>query len=108
MNSTSNATMERNVRLLEQICLAKPRKKEGWSELCATLAQALVSAVESLDHKPAVNKWSAPKVNRVEVLAGLARSLIATQQAELLSRFVEHALATPKKYPLIEAHSSPR
>ena len=38
MKGTTNDMMERNVRLLEQICLAKPRKKEGWRELCATLA----------------------------------------------------------------------
>jgi 2OG-Fe(II) oxygenase superfamily len=103
IKDTSNATMERNVRLLEQICVARPRKKEGWSELCTTLAQELVSTVKSVDQKPVVNAWNEPKVNRVEVLAGLARSLIASQQPELLSEFVEHALNASKKYPLIDA-----
>ena len=104
MNSTTNATMERNVRLLEQIVLAKPRKKEGWNELRENLAQNLVSAVETVDLKPVVNAWNEPRVNRARVLAGLARSLIASQQPELLSRLVEHALKPSKKYPLIEAH----
>ena len=39
MASTNPETMERNVRLLEDICLAKPRKKEGWAELCTALAR---------------------------------------------------------------------
>ena len=38
------------------------------------------------------------------MLAGLARSLIATSQSDLMSRFIDHALAQPKKYPLTEAH----
>ena len=49
----------------------------------------------------------ASKVNRAEVLAGLARSLIATGQPELLQRVVVHALADPKKYPLESAHVRP-
>jgi hypothetical protein len=68
------------------------------------LAQELVSAVESADHKPAVNEWYAPRANRPEVLAGMVRSLVVTQQPELLLRFVEHALSASKKYPLIDAH----
>ena len=100
MKSTTNETMERNVRLLEHLCSAKPRKKVGWCELCALLAQELVLAVEEIDQKPSSTDWSSRQVNRAEVLAGLARSLIVTEQFELLSCVVTHALSSPKKYPL--------
>jgi hypothetical protein len=104
MKSTTTQTMERNVRLLEQIGTAKPREKKGWSDLCASLANELISAIEALDRKADPNDWYAREVNRAEVLAGLARALIASDQPELLSRVVDHALAAPKKYPLHTAH----
>ena len=43
-------------------------------------------------------------MKRADVLAGLARALLATEQCELLSRFVAHALASPTIYPLTAAH----
>ncbi len=109
MKGTNAETMQRNVRLLELIATAKPRKKEGWGELCAALARELISAIESLDRKrsPAGfsdEDWYPQKVDRAEVLAGLARSLIATGQSELMSRWLDHAFATPRKYPLTAAH----
>jgi hypothetical protein len=39
-------------------------------------------------------------VNRAEVLTGLTRALLATEQFDLLSRFMTHALADTKRYPL--------
>ncbi len=105
MKATTPGTMERNVRLLESICTARPRKKEGWSELCEALASELVSAIGSIDRAPpSSDDWRYRSVDRVEVLAGLARSLIATEQDRLLSRFIDHALALPQKYPLTDAH----
>ncbi len=108
MKETSARTMERNVRLLETIATARPRKKEGWADLCESLAQELVSAIEALDGKRSSGgygeDWYAREVDRAEILAGLARSLFATGQSKLMARFIEHALATPKKYPLTEAH----
>jgi hypothetical protein len=105
MESTNLETMERNVRLLESICLAKPgKKKEGWDELCTALAQALVSAVEAIDQKPLSTDWRTRKVERADVLAGLTRALIATEQFELLSQFVNHALDLPNRYSLKLAH----
>jgi hypothetical protein len=109
MKDTNTESMERNVRLLESVCTAKPRKKDGWADLAIVLAQELVSAIESLDGQRSPNSyvdedWYPRKLNRAEVLAGVARSLIATDQSDLMSRFIDHALATPKKYPLTEAH----
>jgi hypothetical protein len=104
MTSTTIETMERNIRLLERICLAKPRKKEGWVDLCTALARAAVTAVETIDRESPANDWRASVVKRAEVLAGLARALIATGQGELLSRVVDHALAEGRRYPLRETH----
>ena len=104
MESTSNNTMERNVRLLEHICSARPRKKAGWSELCTTLSQALVTAVERADRGRSQDDWRTRRVDRGEVLAGLARSLILAGEGDLLSRVVAHALSAPKTYPHQSAH----
>jgi hypothetical protein len=101
---TTAETLERNVRLLESICLARPRTKTGWGELCRALAQTLVTALEQIDQEAAVRDWRAGTVKRGEVLAGLARSLLASEQCELLGRVVDHALARPGKYPLRDAH----
>ncbi len=101
---TTGETLERNVRLLEHIGLAGARKDEAWAELCRALAGALVVALEAIDGQPAVHVWRARNANRADVLAGLARSLLASGQGELLSRVVAHALARPEKYPLSGAH----
>jgi hypothetical protein len=108
MRGTSVRTTDRNVRMLETIATARPRKKAGWADLCKALAQALIAAIEDLDRRQPPTgydpAWHPDRVDRAEVLAGMARSLIATGQTDLLSRFIDHALATPKKYPLAEAH----
>jgi hypothetical protein len=101
---TTEQTLERNVRLLEQVCAAKPRKKEGWNELCGVLAEELVLALEKVDGEKASYHWGARQAGRAEVLAGLARALIGTEQPALLSRVIAHALALPEKYPLTEVH----
>jgi hypothetical protein len=101
---TTAETIERNVRLLEQIASAKPRKKGGWVELCAALAEAALQALDVIDQENASFDYRARQVERAEVLAGLARSLLVTDQPELLSRVVAHTLARPEKYPLTSAH----
>src|SRR5205085_243776 len=50
--ASTNETIERNGRILEQICLSKPRKKKGWSELCEALAERTLSALEAIDQEP--------------------------------------------------------
>jgi hypothetical protein len=104
MEGTTTQTIERNVGLLEEICSAKPGKKEGWAELCALLAQEFIEAVVSLDQKSSPADWRARGVKRADLLAGLARALSLTQQCDLLSRVVAHALSMPTTYPLTQAH----
>jgi hypothetical protein len=103
VRATATHSIRRNVRLLEQFCLAKPRKKEDWAELCQTLAVPLVDALESLD-QAAKSDWQAREVNRAKVLTDLARALLASEQPDLLSRLVDHALARPEQYPFPELH----
>jgi hypothetical protein len=101
---TTAETLERNVRLLEHICLARTRKDNSWLELCRSLARLLVSALETIDQQRAEYDWRAQRVKRADVLAGLARALLASEQDEMLSRVADHALARPEKYPLTDAH----
>jgi hypothetical protein len=103
---STSQTLPRNVHLLEHLCLATPRKKTGWAELCQTLARSLVTALERIDQEvtgPEYN-WQARDVPRAAVLARLTRPLLATEQEELLSRLVDHALARPETYPLTKVH----
>ncbi len=104
IKGTTAETLERNARLVENICLAKPRKIEGWSELCGTLAEEMVSALERVDRAKTSNDWGEREPDRSQVLADLARALLATEQTELLSHFLTHALAARKKYPLTTGH----
>ncbi len=103
LTATTISTLERNVGLLEQVCTVKGRKKDGWAELCATLAQATLSALETIDQK-AGQDWRAKELNRAKLLTSLARSLLASDQPELLSRLVDHTLARPKLYPFPDLH----
>jgi hypothetical protein len=102
--NTTAATLPRHIGMLEQLCLAKPRNKEGWPELCQALAGTIVEALERIDRGRDSDDWQLRLVKRSQVLAGLARALIATDQDELLGQVIEHALALPKRYPLTEAH----
>jgi hypothetical protein len=49
---TGLETTQRNVRLLEQLALATPRKRAEWDKLCGLVAPALVSAVVAIDAGP--------------------------------------------------------
>jgi hypothetical protein len=100
------SALERNVRLVEIICTAKPKRKEGHAELCRALAKDAVSTLQALDDKkrPPDWSWQRVKVDRCLVLAGLLRALIASDQPDLLGRFLAHTLSLPQKYPLVHAH----
>jgi hypothetical protein len=102
--ATTRETLQRNVRLLEQLCSAKPGMTEGWLELCETLAQAVLGALDGIDQEQERIDFRAQRVDRAALLAGLARALLATEQFERLAQVVDHALARPEEYPLTEAH----
>ena len=102
--NTTASSLARNIRLLEQLCTARARKNEGWTELCGALARATVEALQTIDQGQAAHDFRIRNANRAQVLAGLARSLLATDQFDLLSLTVEHTLGRPANYPLTEAH----
>ena len=104
MKSTNNETMERNVRMLEQICLHETATKPGATALGKLLAPELVTAIEVVDRKQSKPDWRSRDVSRAHVLAGLARALLTSDQSALLSRFVAHAFAVPNIYTLADAH----
>jgi hypothetical protein len=60
--STTGDTMARNLRFLEQLCLAKPRKKVGWRELCRTLAQSIFQALALIDQDKAPADYRAKQI----------------------------------------------
>ncbi len=101
---TKANTLDRNLRLLEDLCTARVQKKAGWAELCASLARASLQAVEAFDGGKLPSEYYVGDLERAKLLVWLARSLLATGQEELLARLVEHALARPRQYPLTEAH----
>ncbi|MDB5309914.1 MAG: hypothetical protein JWO38_4116 [Gemmataceae bacterium] len=102
--STTSETIDRTVRLLEQFCLVKARKKEEWLGLCTALAQAAVRALEEIDQATPAHDYRAKELAKAELLAGLTRSLLATDQLDLLSRLVSHILARPARFPLTDTH----
>jgi hypothetical protein len=97
---TTAGSLPRNVRLLEQVCAGRWRRTPEWLGLCEALAQETITALEAIDG--AQNDWQAGSLNRLEILAGLVRSLLAAGQDEALARLLVYAAAMPKRYPLRE------
>jgi hypothetical protein len=102
--SKSAGAVERNVRLLEEICTADPKTRKGHAQVCEVLAQEVVSALQSLDQDGGGMAWRWRDVDRSVMLAGLIKSLLASDQTELLERLLAHALALPTSYPLVGVH----
>ena len=102
--ATIRESLERNARLLDLLCSASPRKKVGWSGLCESLAGAFLPALEKIDGNTPPNDWQARAPNGPGLLSALARALLVSEQMELMSRLVDHTLATPAKYPLTATH----
>jgi hypothetical protein len=106
VDQTADRTLPRNVEFFEQLCLAKPRKKPGWLELCQALGPKIIAAVESVDRSSRVSEYHRQSEDkmRANVLARLTRALFSTEQIDLLSQLVSHALASPKLYALTSVH----
>jgi hypothetical protein len=102
---TTAQTLDRNVGLLEHLAAAKPKQPDDWLALSRALAETTFAALAAIDDqkRDPTDYWPRHE-ERAGVLAGLARSLLLTDQGELLSRLVAHALARSEKYPLTSAH----
>lgn len=101
---SSRGALERNVRILEEICTARPRKKEGHAALCRALAREVVSSLVELDQSKGSMEWAWRDLDRGGLLAALVRALVASDQPKFLERLLSHALAHSTKYPLVKAH----
>lgn len=93
-DGTTAESLGRNVRFLERLCTLDPLG------VGRPFAETVVSFLEAAERPGEAADWRWRAVNRPDLLAGLARALIATGQDELLSRVVAHALAAPGIYPL--------
>src|SRR5262249_17506198 len=102
--NTNAPSMPRNIRVLEHIASARPRKDDGWSWLCEELAEELITGLEQIDLDKQTTDWHLRQLDRKAILPGLIRALVASNQQALLVRLVTHALAHPDKYPLIGVH----
>ncbi len=108
--ATDGETIERNVRLLERMCLASARgdgKKSdevNARETCRLLAEAAVAALEAIDARKEPGDWRMSRIERSTLLARLARALLAADLDDLLSRVVAQVLESPKRYPLRTVH----
>jgi hypothetical protein len=100
VRSTTARTLERDVRLLERVCTVSPGQA-GWSELCAELAETLVTHLATIDRQSPRPSSGRSDLDRASVLAGLVRSLIAADQPALLELVLDHAMAQPELYPLL-------
>ena len=96
--------LERNLGLLEAVCVTKSRRKANDEErvkLGMRLAGAFVASLETLDTAAATSHdWRFRSVNRSALLIGLTRSLLALQQFELFTKVIDRVLAATKLYPL--------
>jgi hypothetical protein len=93
-------TVGRNVRMLDRLCSSGARPKGERLAVCKLLTEKAVAALERIDREDITTNWRLRDVNRAEVLTGLTRALLATEQFELLSNLVARAPADPKTYPL--------
>jgi hypothetical protein len=96
---TSPATLVRNIRLLEGLCLAKTRKSDHFS-VCQKLTSAALEALRRIDKDPESFGWRYRNPDRKELLASMARAISSVDQDDLLSSLAGHAHNLPKIYPL--------
>jgi hypothetical protein len=100
VEGTTADTLRRNSRLLAILCSDRPPVKGERLAVCNLLAEKAVSALERIDRDDIAFNWQLREEDRAEILAALTRSLLATEQCDLLSHLVTRALATQKVYPL--------
>ncbi|MBN9522224.1 2OG-Fe(II) oxygenase [bacterium] len=100
----SGDLLERNLGLLEAVCVTRSRRKGADRErigLCADFAGAFVAGLEVFDRAAATgHDWRLRNVDRSAVLSGLTRSLLATGQFGLFTKVIDRVLADTNLYPL--------
>ena len=99
IDATTNETVERNARLVEDLCLLKD-SNTARRELCRVLAERMLAALERWDAQRKGGDWQSRTVDRPALLLRLVRSLVALEEATLFERLVDHVLGLAKMYPL--------
>ena len=100
IEGTTFATVGRNVRLLDRLCSSGGRPEGDRLAVCRGLTGQVIAALDRIDRSDTTTDRPSRGVDHAGVLAGLARALIATEQPELLSRFVARVSADAESYPL--------
>lgn len=100
IEGTTAETLGRNVRLLDRFCSSGPRPTGERLAVCRVLTEKAVTALERIDREDVATNWRLRDANRAEMLTGLTRALLATEQFELLLPFATRVLADAKTYPL--------
>lgn len=94
---------ERNLELLESLCLTKAKRKADEAErvrLGVALSEAFEAYLGSLDEKAVTSSdWRFQNVDRAKLLAGLTRSLLATGQCGRLTGLLDRLWGNTKLYP---------
>ncbi len=103
MDAATEATVARNVSLLETLCLQRDKNADRIT-LCRHLAERTVTALIAFDDKPAQEAWRSAHLDRSALLASLVKSLLAVDAAYPLSRLLDHTLSRGDKYDLTDAH----
>ena len=99
IDATTNETLERNARLVEDLCALKNRNKAR-RDLGRVLAERMLSALERWDGRRKGDNWQSRTVDRPALLPRLTRSLVALEEVALFERLVDHVVGLEKKYPL--------
>lgn len=97
--TTTNETLERHALLLEDLSLRKTKKAKH-KQLCVSLAEYLVSAVEAWNPKDLESNWQARRVNCAELLPPLVKSFATLQAAEQLDRLTTCIVTRAKEFDL--------
>ncbi len=97
-------TIERDVRLLDELCVAATRAARDKSaearKTCHELAESVLAAMLAIDSRTETEEWRLSRLNRVETLVGLTRATLAIGADALLVRLLAHVRNTLRRYPL--------
>jgi len=109
LEKTTAASIERDARLLEQLCLAasKLRKNADAADArltCHALADLLIAALVAIDTTTGAEAHPAREIDRALLATTISRSLLVTGMEDFFSPFQTHIAGRPKQYSLHKVH----
>lgn len=105
LEKTTAASIERNARLLEQLCLAASKLRKNPEapdarSTCHALADLLIAALVAIDTTTGADAYAAREIDRALLATTISRSLLVTAMEDLFSPFQTHVASRPSQYPL--------